>query len=190
MPQFSIGGSNIQLVVGSTVVGNAMSVRLNVSRKVNPLYGLGSIDPDLFGRSVRLITGSLDYVIFDVDNVFEAIKAQQKHRIGALGASGKLFGIYDQDFLSGEIDTIGNLAEGVTAYKFVLRNITEFLPVDIMLIGIQEDDVSGAYYKAVMRDVVFNSEDFGVDVDGTAPVKRLEFLCRKFSGWHKAQATA
>ena len=108
-----------------------MSVRLNVSRKVNPLYGLGSIDPDLFGRSVRLITGSLDYVIFDVDNVFEAIKAQQKHRIGALGASGKLFGIYDQDFLSGEIDTIGNLAR-LNGTSSCRGNITEFLPVDIM----------------------------------------------------------
>ena len=190
MPQFSIGGSNIQLVVGSKVVGNAMSVRLNVSRKVNPLYGLGSIDPDLFGRSVRLITGSLDYVIFDVDNVFEAIKDQQKHKIGALGISGNLFGIYDHDFSADDLAKIGDISSGVEAYKFTPRNITEFLPIDIMLIGIQEDDVSGAYYKAVMRDVVFNSEDFGVDVGGTAPVKRLEFLCRKFSGWQKAQATS
>jgi len=190
MPEFSIGGSRIQVVVGSTVIAGAMGIRFNRTRKVNPLYGMGDIDPQAFGRSVRLVSGSLDYVIFDNDALKEALKDTMSAQKLAKWAnsSGDIIGTAEVESVTTKTQTdVGLYIAQVTP-----ADITEMLPVDIIVLGLGEQLVGENQvdlYKLILHDVMFVSEDFGIDVDSTAPVKRVEFIARRITPWAKSTET-
>ena len=65
----SIGGVDIQAVVGSKVLGSLQGISYQVSREKAPIYTLGSADPRAFGRGKRAIAGSLVFIQFDEDPV-------------------------------------------------------------------------------------------------------------------------
>lgn len=63
----SIGGVDIQAVIGTKVLGTLQGISYQVSREKSPVYTLGSADPRAFSRGKRAIAGSMVFIQFDAD---------------------------------------------------------------------------------------------------------------------------
>lgn len=69
----SMSGSDINLVLGNILLGNAAGVSYSITREKAPTFSLGSPSPQSFSRAKRGIAGSLNMTIYDRSGFFDVL---------------------------------------------------------------------------------------------------------------------
>jgi hypothetical protein len=191
----TFSGADISLYIGGVEIGTAMSIALRVARRKEPIYTFGSPTPRGIGRGIRQIAGTLENVSLKIsllNELQEGLKNDADHwiakkRLSKDGKSAKY------DFYSNKYEKVnenmnalssaasegegvfnpGDLGAVWDAVKPVF--LDELLPIDIVLISVNEFGVMG---RTVIRGAEFVTQDWAMDINSVSSVERVEFLAR------------
>lgn len=180
----TITGSDVYLIVGSKLIGTAMSFTLSTSRMKRPVFTFGSVDPLAYGRGVRLHVGTMD-----------AVNLKQSVVRDILGEYSEGFYYFNPAKSIGESDTTvteGNLTYTIDPtnvftigdnYKMYAAepvHLDELPPIDMMLIGGNE---AGQLAIMKLHGAEFTNVDWGLTMDDVTAAERISFVCRSFEPW-------
>jgi len=70
----NFAGADIVVMLNDIVFGDLQQVTYAVHREVAPLYALGSANPRGFAKNKRGISGTMVFLVFDKDALFDAAK--------------------------------------------------------------------------------------------------------------------
>ena len=186
----TITGSDVYLLVGSKLIGTAMSFTLSTSRMKRPVFTFGSVDPLAYGRGVRLHVGTMD-----------AVNLKQSVVRDILGEYSKGFYYFNPAKSIGENDTTvteGNLTYTIDPtkvfkigdnYKMYAAkpvHLDELPPIDMMLIGGNE---AGQLAIMKLHGAEFTNVDWGLTMDDVTAAERISFVCRSFEPWRALETT-
>jgi len=101
----SMGGSDINLIVGTYLLGNCQGISFSVTREKAPIYVLGAPNPLSFSRGKRGIAGSMVFVVYDRDALYDLMKETKYAR--------KDYGNdIENAYLGSSVDNNGNAIQG------------------------------------------------------------------------------
>jgi len=186
----TITGSDVYLIVGSELIGTAMSFTLSTSRMKRPVFTFGAVDPLAYGRGVRLHVGTMDAVNLKQSVVrdiigqydsgyyyFNPSRAEMKK--GDKAPEGRLF--YD---INSDPIQIGDT--GYAIYHATPVHLDELPPMDMMLIGGNE---AGQLAVMKLHGAEFTNVDWGLTMDDVTAAERISFVCRSFEPWRALETT-
>ena len=180
----TITGSDVYLIVGSELIGTAMSFTLSTSRMKRPVFTFGSVDPLAYGRGVRLHVGTMDAVNLKQSVVRDILQEysegfyyfnpnKNEYAKGDTAIEGRLM----YSINSGPIK-IGDT--GYSIYKSTPVHLDELPPMDMMLIGGNE---AGQLAVMKLHGAEFTNVDWGLTMDDVTAAERISFVCRSFEPW-------
>jgi len=70
----SFSGADMQVMMGTEIIGELQGLSYTVTREKAPLYTMGSSDPRAFSRGKRGIAGSLIFLTFDRSALLNAMR--------------------------------------------------------------------------------------------------------------------
>lgn len=206
----SLGGSDINAVLGNVKFGNIQMISYSIDRKKGFIHTLGSATARCVARGIRTVQGALIFTLIDHDSLVKAMNPDNTNGIfvnndellnftntansgitgtsaaqqAAFKAGGSLAntGVIGSDTFSSTVET-----SIFKASNFGVENTQAFLadqlhPFDITGVGVPE---RGAQYakRFIIRGVELSTESSGTSINDLSIEKQHSFLARSVDDW-------
>lgn len=206
----SLGGADINAVIGNVKFGNVQMISYSIERKKGFIHSIGSTNAKAIGRGIRTVQGALIFSLIDHDSLVKALNPNNSNGIflsneelinatntannGVTGTSSK----QQQAFRAGgslsQTGVIGSNTFSSTVETSIFKPSNfgkentqaylsdQLLPFDITGVGIPEYGAQFAK-RFIIRGVELMTESSGTSINDLSIEKQHTFIARTVDDW-------
>lgn len=210
----TFSGTDVVLMLGDVEVGTATAYVVNVRRSKVPQFTFGDPDPKAITRGKRQIDGQITGIMMHQDNfiaamnqivsaytdksswIYHAGQAFIQQRLSLYAsmmnadqssnqAGGSNPGATGGNYFISNITDPNNVNQVLTQLiEFAPINLDELLPIDAVLVGVNENGQAGISTILAME---FTDHANAFSSDTTAAIEQASFVARDYIAWQPLQ---